>query len=194
MYREQIKPAVLIFIALTIITGVVYPLLATVIARGIFPDKADGSLIYRNGKPVGSALIGQSFEDPLYFWGRPSATASEPNNAAASSGSNYGPMNPSYIETVRARIAVLASADSSNRSPVPVDLVTASGSGLDPDISPAGAEYQLLRIARLRGLSEAVMRDLVRRHTSGRFLGIWGEPVVHVLELNIALDDMAKKN
>ena len=194
MYREQLKPAVIIFVMLTIITGIIYPLLVTGIAQGIFPEKANGSLIYRNGKPVGSALIGQQFSDPRYFWGRPSATATVPYNATASSGSNYGPMNPAYLEAVQSRITALVVADPGNRNPIPVDLTTASGSGLDPDISPAGAEYQIPRVARLRGFSEGTVRDIVHRHTSGRFLSILGEPVVHVLEVNLALDEMAKKN
>jgi K+-transporting ATPase ATPase C chain len=193
MYREQIKPAVMTFFLLTIITGIIYPLLVTGIARGFFHEKADGSLIYRSGTPVGSTLIGQPFDDPRYFRGRPSATSPVPYNAASSSGSNFGPLNPSFGNAVKSRIAAIQSGDPNNKNPIPVDLISSSASGLDPHISLAGAYYQIPRVARLRGLSENTVRTVVRQHTSDRFLGLIGEPVVHVLEVNLALDDLMKK-
>jgi K+-transporting ATPase ATPase C chain len=171
----------------TLITGVVYPLLTTGIAQVIFPHQANGSLIVRDGQVVGSELIGQSFDDPKYFWGRLSATAPA-YNAAASSGSNLGPTNDALFEAAQARIDALRAADPDNTQPIPVDLVTASGSGLDPHISPAAADYQVARVARVRDLSEAQVRDLVSQYTEGRTLGILGEPRVNVLELNLALD------
>lgn len=181
------------FFLLTIITGIIYPLLVTGIAHGFFHNKANGSLIYRNGTPVGSTLIGQPFDDPRYFRGRPSATSPAPYNAAASSGSNFGPRNPLFIDAVKSRIATIQSANPDNKNPIPVDLITSSASGLDPHISLAGAYYQVPRVARLRGLSEDTVRTVVQQHTSGRFLGLIGEPVVSVLELNLALDDLKKK-
>lgn len=183
----------MVFIVLTIVTGVIYPLLVTGIAQGLFFEKANGSLIFRNGKPVGSTLIGQSFDDPRYLWGRPSATAPVPYNSASSSGSNLGPLNPALIDAVKSRIAAIQSVDPNNKNPIPVDMVTASASGLDPHISLAGAEYQISRIARLRGLSEDTVRDIVHHYTSNRFLGLIGEPVVNVLEVNLALDDLVDK-
>jgi len=175
-------------LVLTAITGVVYPLLVTAIAQVVFPHQANGSLIMRDGKPVGSALIGQPFDDPKYFWGRPSATAPFPYNAASSSGSNQGPTNPALAEAVEARVVALRAADPGNAAPVPVDLVTASASGLDPHISPAAALYQVPRVARARGLDPQMVRQLVERHMEGRLLGLVGEPRVNVLELNLALD------
>jgi K+-transporting ATPase ATPase C chain len=155
-----------------------------------FPHQANGSLIVRDGKSVGSALLGQPFSDPRYFWGRPSATGPVAYNGGSSSGSNQGPTNPALAEAVKARIQALRDADPGNAAPVPVDLVTASGSGLDPHISPAAAEYQIRRVARARGLSETAVRELVGAHTRGRQLGVLGEPVVEVLPLNLALDAM----
>lgn len=175
-------------LVLTVITGVLYPLAATGLSQWVFPHQANGSLIERDGKPVGSALIGQSFTDPKYFWGRPSATTPNPYNASASSGSNQGPTNSALADAVKQRIAALRAADPGNTTPVPVDLVTASGSGLDPEISQAAAQYQLERVARARGLSSAQVQALVNEYTSGRQLGILGEPRVNVLRLNLALD------
>lgn len=175
---------------LTVLTGVLYPLAVTGIAGLLFPYRATGSLIPHDGKFVGSELIGQSFTDTKYFWGRPSATAPAPYNAAASGGSNLGPLNPALLEAVKQRVAALRSADPGNTAPVPVDLVTASGSGLDPDISPAAAEYQVSRVARARGLSEDRVRALVIAHIRGRQLGVLGEPRVNVLQLNLALDNL----
>ena len=184
----QLRSALMMFFILTILTGVAYPLAVTAIAQLLFPHQANGSLIYKDGKPIGSTLIGQPFDDPEYFWGRPSATAPFPYNAAASSGSNLGPTNPALIETVKTRVAALKAADPRNDAPVPVDLVTASGSGLDPHISPAAAEYQVRRVARARGREEAFVRTLVSQHTEGRQLGMLGERRVNVLALNLALD------
>lgn len=183
-----LRSALMVFFILTILTGVAYPLAVTAIAQLLFPHQANGSLISKDGKPIGSTLIGQPFDDPKYFWGRPSATAPFPYNAAASSGSNLGPTNPALIETVKMRVAALKAADPGNDTPVPVDLVTASGSGLDPHISPASAEYQVRRVARARGREEAFVRTLVSQHTEGRQLGMLGERRVNVLALNLALD------
>lgn len=185
---EQLRSALAVLALLTVITGAIYPLAITGLAQVMFPGKANGSIIVRDGQARGSALIGQHFDDPRYFWGRPSATGPVPYNAAASSGSNYGPLNPALFEAVQGRIDALHAADPGNTAPVPVDLVTASGSGLDPHISPAAADYQVPRVARARGLDEAVVRDLVDERTEGRQLGILGEPRVNVLELNLALD------
>lgn len=192
MFKDQIKQAILIFIVLSVITGVIYPLLITGIAQVFFPAQANGSLIYRNGKSVGSSLIGQAFNDPGYFWGRISATSSVPFNAASSSGSNLGPSNPALLEVVKARIEALRAADPGNTSLIPVDLVTSSASGLDPHISEAAAYYQAGRIAQLRGLSVDTVKILIAKHTSGRLSGLIGEPVVNVLELNLTLDDYQK--
>jgi K+-transporting ATPase ATPase C chain len=186
--RAQIRPALMALLIFTVLTGLVYPLVVTGIAQLVFPAQANGSLIVRNGQTIGSTLIGQSFDDPKYFWGRLSATGPYPYNAAASSGSNLGPTNPALLEAVKARIAALKAADPTNAQPIPVDLVTASGSGLDPDISIAAALYQVPRVARLRGMSEAAVRALVDQFTQGRQFGFLGEPRVNVLELNLALD------
>jgi K+-transporting ATPase ATPase C chain len=185
--RSEIRPALLMLLVLTVITGVLYPLLVTGIAQVAFPRQANGSLIVRDGVVVGSSWIGQPFSDAKYFWGRLSAT-SPAYNAGASTGSNYGPLNPALHDAVRARVDSLRAADPEATLPVPVDLVTASGSGLDPHISVAAAEYQVRRVAKARGLSPERVREQVARHTRGRFLGVVGEPVVNVLELNLALD------
>lgn len=186
--REQLQPAVTMLVILTILTGLVYPLVVTELAQLLFPDQATGSLIVRDGKVIGSKLIGQSFDKPEYFWSRPSATAPFPYNAAASGGSNLGPTNPVLREAVKARVAALRAADPDHDSPVPVDLVTASASGLDPHISPAAARYQATRVAHARGLDAGIVEQLVMRHTEGRQFGLLGEPRVNVLELNLALD------
>ena len=191
MFKEYIKPALLTFLVLTIITGVIYPLFITGIAQALFPNQANGSLIYRNGKVVGSSLIGQAFDDPKYFWGRISATSPQ-YNASSSSGSNIGPSNPALIDEVKGRIKALQAADPENKAPIPVDLVTSSGSGLDPHISLAAAYYQASRIVRLRGLSQNTVKTLIAKYTSGRLFGFIGEPVVNVLEFNLALDTYKK--
>jgi K+-transporting ATPase ATPase C chain len=191
--RSQLRPALVALILLTVITGVIYPLTVTAIAQAIFPWQANGSLLVRDGQPAGSALIGQPFDDPRYFWGRLSATTPFPYNAAASSGSNFGPTNPALLDQVKARVAALKQADPNNTAPIPVDLVTASGSGLDPDISPAAVEYQVPRVARARGLDEAIVRHLVAEATAGPTLGLLGEARVNVLELNMALDRLQSR-
>jgi K+-transporting ATPase ATPase C chain len=190
--KKLLRPAVSLFVFLSVVTGLLYPMLVTGVARIAFPDAAAGSLIIRDGKPIGSALIGQDFSDPKYFWGRPSATAPQPYNAAASSGSNQGPLNPALADAVKARVAALHAADPGNQQPVPVDLVTASASGLDPHISPAAADYQVERVARTRHLEVKTVRQLLAENTEGRDLGVFGEPRVHVLKLNIALDAHAR--
>lgn len=184
----QLRPAVVLLLLFTLLTGILYPLAVTGIAQAALPFQANGSVIVQNGQPVGSALIGQSFTDPGYFWGRPSATGPFPYNAAVSSGSNWGPLNPALTDAVQARIAFLQAADPTNTAPVPVDLVTASGSGLDPHISVAAARYQVARVAAARGRSEAAVLALVADHTEGRQFGLLGEPRVNVLTLNLALD------
>lgn len=190
--RSLIRPAVLLLLFFTLLTGVLYPLAVTGISQLIFPRQANGSLLIQGRQVAGSSLIGQAFDDPKYFWGRLSATGPFPYNAAASSGSNYGPTNPALLDAVKARIAALKAADPSNSQPIPVDLVTASGSGLDPHISIAAALYQVPRVARLRDLNEGTVRALVDRYTQGRQLGFLGEPRVNVLELNLALDQLKK--
>jgi K+-transporting ATPase ATPase C chain len=187
MFKE-LRPAVVSFLLLTLLTGIAYPLLVTGISQLAMPSQANGSLIIKDGKPAGFGLIGQSFSDPKYFWSRPSATGPMPNNAAASSGSNLGPTNPALMDAIKARIQALTDADPGNRQLVPVDLVTASASGLDPHISPAAAQYQLARVARVRNLNPEALQKLVAEHTEGRQFGILGEPRVNVLELNLALD------
>jgi potassium-transporting ATPase KdpC subunit len=191
--KSLIRPAVTLFVVLTAITGVLYPLAVTGVARVFFPAQATGSVIFRDGKPVGSALIGQSFTDPKYFWGRPSATSPMPYNGGSSSGFNLGPTNPALLEAVKGRVEALRAADPSSRAPVPVDLVTASASGLDPEISVAAAEYQVGRVAHARGLAPQIVRSLVARHTTERLFGVFGERRVNVLELNLALDETARR-
>lgn len=190
----QIRPVLVMLVAFTLITGVVYPALVTVIAQIAFPHEANGSLIVQNEKPVGSELIGQNFSQPQYFWGRLSATAPTPYNAAASSGSNLGPSNPALVEAAKSRIEALQKAGNLQMESFPVDLVTASGSGLDPHISPAAAEFQVPRVAAVRRMSEEEVRRLVHQHTEARQLGILGEPRVNVLRLNMALDELAAKS
>jgi K+-transporting ATPase ATPase C chain len=196
--QAQLRPALVSLCIFTILTGLVYPLVVTGIAQVIFPSKANGSLIVRNGQPVGSELIGQPFDDPKYFWGRLSATspagytAFNADKQTGSSGSNYGPLNPALLEAVQTRIKALQEADPGNKAPIPVDLVTASGSGLDPHISPAAAAYQIGRVAQARGLSADTVRQMVAQHTEGRTLGLLGEPRVNVLALNLALDEVRK--
>ena len=186
--RKTFRPALVVFALLTLLTGIVYPAIIGAIGALAFPGKARGSIVERDGKAVGSELLGQPFSAPGYFWSRPSATGTHAYNGAASSGSNQGPMNPALVEAVAARIAALRAADPGNDAPVPVDLVTASGSGLDPHISPDAAEYQLARVARARGLSAEQVREVVAAATHGRTFGIFGEPRVNVLEVNLALD------
>lgn len=185
-----IRNAITSLILFTVLTGILYPLAVTGLAQALFPRQANGSLIMKNGNPVGSALIGQQFDKSEYFWGRLSATGPFPYNAASSSGSNLGPNNPALTQTVQARISALRAADPSNRQAIPVDLATASGSGLDPHISPAAAAFQVHRVATARGLDEATVRTLVAAHTRQRLQGVLGEPVVNVLELNLALDEL----
>jgi potassium-transporting ATPase KdpC subunit len=185
-----LRSALVLFVLLTVITGFVYPLVVTGLAQLIFPARAAGSIVTRGGRAVGSALIGQSFSDPRHFWGRPSATTPQPYNGTASSGSNLGPLNPALVDAVRERVKALRAADPGNNAPVPVDLVTASASGLDPQISVAAAYYQAARVARERGLAAARVRALIAAHTEGRLLGVLGEPRVNVLELNLALDTL----
>jgi K+-transporting ATPase ATPase C chain len=188
----QIRPAIVSLVLFSVVTGLVYPVLVTAIAQVAFPHQANGSLIVRNGQAVGSALIGQPFDDSKYFWGRASATSPFPYNAAASSGSNLGPTSPDLIRAVQARVDALRAADPGNSAQVPVDLVTASASGLDPHVSPAAALYQVARVARARGLDETAVRRLVERRIEGRSLGLLGEPRVNVLVLNLALDETSR--
>ena len=188
--KETLRPAITLFLGLTIVTGAIYPLVTTAIGKTLFPSQVQGGLIKQGDMVVGSALIGQNFSHAKYFWGRPSATAPYPNNAAASSGSNQGPLNPALIEAIKGRIAALKQADPDNNLPVPVDLVTASASGLDPEISPAAANYQINRVAKARGLQAEQVADLVSKNTQGRQLGILGEPRVNVLALNMQLDSL----
>ncbi len=188
MYLEQLKTSILSLIVLSVLTGILYPLGITGLAQVLFPRQANGSLILKEGKPIGTALIGQPFDDPKYFWSRLSATSPQPYNASNSSGSNLGPTNPALLQEIQGRIDALHKADPDNHEPIPVDLVTSSSSGLDPHISPAAAYYQLKRVAKVRGVPEQSVRELVDRHTTGRFLGVLGEPAVNVLELNLELD------
>ena len=185
---STLRPALVLFLLLTVLIGLLYPLLVTALAQLLFPHQAAGSILTRDGHAVGSRLIGQSFSDPRYFWSRPSATTPQPYNGTASTGSNLGPLNPALLDAVKARVAALHAADPGNRLPVPVDLVTASGSGLDPEISVAAASYQAARVARTRGLAPERVQALIAQHTEGRLLGVLGEPRVNVLELNLALD------
>jgi K+-transporting ATPase ATPase C chain len=188
--NNVIRPCLGSFVALSLLTGVVYPLVVTGIAKVAFPSQADGSIVTRDGKLVGSRLLGQPFSRPEYFWSRPSATSPQPYNGAASTGSNLGPTNPALAAAITARVEALRQLDPDNGRPVPIDLVTASGSGLDPHISAAAAEYQVPRVARARGMSETEVRRLVAQHTEARTLGVLGEPRVNVLELNLALDTL----
>ena len=184
----QLRPAIGSLVLFTIMTGILYPLAVTGLAQAVLPFQANGSILIANGQPIGSTLIGQPFDAPQYFWGRPSATGPVPYNAAASSGSNLGPTNPALMAAVAARIDVYHAADPENRAAIPVDLVTTSGSGLDPHISVAAARYQVDRVAQARGLTPEQVIALVNEHTEGRFLGLLGEPRVNVLALNLALD------
>lgn len=185
---SQLRPALVALVILTILTGVIYPFVVTLIAQVAFPSQANGSLIVQNGTVVGSALIGQAFDDPKYFWSRPSATGPVAYNASASSGSNLGPTNPALMEAVQGRVQALRAADPGNTAPIPVDLVTASGSGLDPHISVAAANYQVGRVARARNLDAARVQQLVTQFIEGRTFSILGEPRVNVVQLNLALD------
>jgi potassium-transporting ATPase KdpC subunit len=191
MMRE-LRPTVIVFLLLTVLTGLVYPGIVTLIGRVAFPERVSGSIIERNGKAVGSRLLGQGFSGPGYFWSRPSATGPQGYNGAVSSGSNLGPVNPALEKAVSDRVAALHAADPTNKAAVPVDLVTASASGLDPEISIAAAEYQRTRVARVRGLDESKVRELVSAAIRGRAFGVLGEPGVNVLELNLALDALKK--
>ena len=190
--KSLIRPAVSLFLLLTLITGVFYPMAVTGIAKVAFPEAANGSLIFKDGKAVGSRLIGQNFTDPKYIWGRPSATSPQPYNASASGGSNLGPLNPALTDGVKGRIAALKAADPDNTGAIPADLVTASASGLDPHISPAAAKYQIERVARARQIDTAVVKAMVARFTEERQWSIFGDARVNVLELNLALDSTSK--
>ena len=189
----ELRACLIVFLLLSLVTGVVYPLVITGVAQVAMPSQANGSVIEGEGKPVGSSLIGQPFDRPEYFWSRPFATSPAPYNAGSSSGSNLGPTNPSLIEAVTARVEALRKTDTQNRASVPVDLVTTSGSGLDPHISPAAAHYQVQRVARARGVSEVQLQRLINEHTEGRTLGLLGEPRVNVLALNLALDALSAR-
>ena len=190
--KTMIRPAVSLFVVMTLITGVVYPLAVTAVAKVAFPQQAAGSLVVKDGKAVGSSLIGQNFSDPKNFWSRPSATSPMPYNGGGSSGSNQGPLNPTLVDAVKGRVDALKAADPGNAMPIPVDLVTASASGLDPHISVAAAQYQAARVARVRGLAPDTVKTSIARHTEGRLLGVFGEPRVNVLELNLELDQIAR--
>lgn len=189
---SRLRPALTVFTLLTLLTGAIYPLVVTGIATAVFPRQAAGSFVVKDGRIIGSALIGQHFTDPKHFWGRPSATGSGPYNPLASGGSNQGPLNPALLDAVKQRIAILRAADPDNTAPVPVDLVTASASGLDPHISLAAARYQAARVARLRGLRIDQVNELIDRHAERRWLGVFGEPRVNVLDLNLALDGIVQ--
>jgi len=190
--NKQLRPALVLFLLLTIVTGIAYPLATTAIGKVAFPARAGGSIIEKDGKAIGSELIGQNFTAPEYFWGRPSATGPYSNNAAASSGSNLGPLNPALSDAVKTRVEALKAADPDNALPIPVDLVTASASGLDPHISPAAAQYQASRIAGARHIDIAKVNALIAQQTQGRQIGVLGEPRVNVLKLNLALDNLAQ--
>jgi K+-transporting ATPase ATPase C chain len=188
---KHLRAAIVMFLSLTVITGVAYPLVVTLVAQIVFPHPANGSLISRNGQTVGSEVIGQSFDDRKYFWGRPSA-ATPPCDPLASTGSNLGPTNPDLLKAVKERVDAIKKAHPEQTSPVPVDLVTASASGIDPHISPAAAEYQVTRVAQARGLRDVDVRRLVAKHTEGQTFGVLGEPRVNVLKLNLALDGVER--
>lgn len=188
--KELVRPAISLFLLLSVITGLAYPLAVTGIAQAVFHEAAGGNVLFKDGKPVGSSLIGQNFAEPRYFWGRPSATAPQPYNATASGGSNLGPLNPALVDAVKARIEALKAVDPNNRQPIPVDLITASASGLDPHISPAAAQYQAARVALARNLQLDIINTLIEQHTDDRQWGFFGEPRVNVLELNLALDSL----
>lgn len=192
MLTATIRPAVVLFAAMSVVTGIVYPLVVTAAAKIAFADKAVGSFIERDGKIIGSNLIGQNFTSPKYFWGRPSATAPYPYNAAASSGSNQGPLNPALLDAVKGRIDALRAVDPDNKLPIPVDLVTASASGVDPHISVAAANFQAARVARVRNIAVDLVQTVIGQHTEDRMLGFLGEPRVNVLKLNLALDALAQ--
>lgn len=191
MFMQSLRISVLMWVTLTVIFGVAYPGITTLVAQTLFAGQSQGSMMVKDGKTIGSRLVGQNFSDPKYFWGRLSATGPVPYNAAASSGSNLSIANDTFLNNAKARIAALAAADPANKAAIPVDLVTASGSGLDPHISPAAAEYQAARVARLRGMGYDTIKALIAEHTQSRQLGVFGEPVVNVLTLNLALDEKA---
>ena len=188
--RSLVRPSVVALLLFTLLTGIIYPVVVTLFAGAVFQRQAGGSLILKDGQPVGSSVIGQSFSDPKYFWSRPSATSPQPYNALASSGSNQGPLNPALTDAIKTRIDALQAADPANTLPVPVDLVTASASGLDPEISIAAAKYQAARVARVRGITPEQVQALIDSHARGRLLGLVGEPRINVLELNLALDTL----
>ena len=188
--KKIVRPVLVLFFVLTLLTGILYPLLVTGLGQWLFPAQSHGSLVYRDGKTVGSLLVGQNFTEPGYFWGRPSATGPFPNNAAVSSGSNQGPLNPALVDAVKGRVEALRAADPGNSAPVPNELVTASASGLDPHISPGAAQFQVARVARVRNLTVAQVQALVEQNTLRPLLGVIGEPVVNVLQLNLALDNL----
>ena len=188
--KTLLRPALTLFVVLSIVTGIIYPLVTTGIAKVLFTERAGGSIITKDGKPIGSAIIGQNFADPKHFWGRPSATSPQPYNGSASGGSNLGPLNPALTDAVKGRVDAIKAADPGNTKPVPADLVTASGSGLDPHISPEAAKYQAIRVAKIRGLPPEKVMALIEQHTEDRQWGIFGEPRVNVLELNLALDSL----
>jgi len=192
MYLEQLKTSILSLIVLSVLTGILYPLAMTGVCQALFSRAANGSLIMQNGKAVGSSLIGQPFDDPKYFWSRLSATGPAAYNASNSSGSNLGPTNPALIQEIQGRVDALHKADPDNHDPIPVDLVTSSASGLDPHITPAAALYQVKRIARVRGIPEDRLKQLIQDNTDGRFLGLLGEAGVNVLKLNLELDHPQK--
>jgi K+-transporting ATPase ATPase C chain len=190
MFTRLARPAVSLLIVMTVLLGLLYPVVVTVVAKSVFRSAADGSLVYRDGKLIGSTLIGQSFSDPKHFWGRPSATTPQPYNALGSSGSNLGPLNPALIKGVEDNLKALRAADPDNHLPVPVDLVTASASGLDPHITPAAAYYQAARVARARSLPLGEVEALIAKHEESALLGLYGERRINVLELNLALDQL----